>query len=67
MNQELSNEPTHQKSLRLRPGVIIVLLQWLVWFVVPLVIPGSAVVGVFGGLLGGLATLVWWTFLSRAV
>ena len=63
--QEPSNEPTHQKPLRQRPGVIIVLLQWLVWFVVPRLIPGSAVVGVFGGLLGGLAILVWWTFFSR--
>jgi outer membrane protein assembly factor BamB len=64
--QEPSDEQTQQKTLRLRPGVVIVILQWLVWFVVPIVIPGSAVVGVFGGLLGGLAILVWWAVFSRA-
>ncbi len=64
--QVLSDDQIQQKTLRLRPGVVIVTLQWLVWFVVPIVIPGTAVVGVFGGLLGGLAILVWWTFFSRA-
>ena len=66
MNQEVSREAIQKKPLRLRPGIAIVMLQWLVWFVMPLVIPGSAVVGVFGGILGGLAVLVWWAFFSRA-
>jgi hypothetical protein len=66
MNQEVFREAIHKKPIRLRPGIIIVLLQWLVWFVMPMVIPGSAVVGVFGGILGGLAVLVWWAFFSRA-
>ncbi len=64
--QELAAGQTRQKMLRLKPGIIIVILQWLVWFVVPMVIPGSAVVGVFGGILGGLAIVVWWAFFSRA-
>ena len=64
--QRISDEQTGQKGLRLKAGVFIVILQWLVWFVVPLVIPGSAVVGFLGGLLGGLAILVWWAFFSRA-
>jgi len=64
--QGISDEETGQKTLRLKPGVVIVILQWLVWFVVPLLIPGSAVAGVLGGLLGGLAILVWWAFFSRA-
>jgi outer membrane protein assembly factor BamB len=64
--QEPSDEPIKQKTLRLGPGIVIVTLQWLVWFAVPLVVPGTAVVGVFGGLVGGLAILVWWTIFSRA-
>jgi len=64
--QRISDEQTGQKTLRLKPGVVIVILQWLVWFVVPLLIPGSTVAGVLGGLLGGLAILVWWAFFSRA-
>lgn len=65
IKQELSDKQARQNTLRLRAGLVIVILQWLVWFVVPMVIPGSAVVGVFGGLLGGLAILVWWAFFSR--
>jgi len=64
--QRLSDGQIRQNTLRLRPGVIFVIIQWLVWFVVPMVIPGSAVVGVLGGLLGGLVILVWWAFFSRA-
>ena len=55
-----------REPLRLWPGIIIVLLQWLVRFGIPILAPKAMVIGVFGGLLGGLALAVWWTFFSRA-
>jgi len=58
--------PIQQKPLRLWPGVVIVILQWLVRFVLPLFVSGSAVYSFIGGLLGGLAIVVWWAFFSRA-
>jgi outer membrane protein assembly factor BamB len=66
--EKLSDEPTQQKPLRLWPGVVIVILQCLVRFVLPIVVsdPIAVVIGVFGGLLGGLAIVVWWAFFSRA-
>jgi outer membrane protein assembly factor BamB len=54
------------RALRLWPGVIIVVVQWLTRFVVPVIIPAAMPVGVLAGLAGGVAVIVWWVFFSRA-
>ncbi len=61
------NEPISQKPLRLWPGVVAVVLQWLLWFVVPIVVPKAMLYGMLGGVLCGLAVVVWWVFFSRAL
>jgi outer membrane protein assembly factor BamB len=61
-----TNKAPEQKRLRLWPGVVIVALQWLARFIVPIVVPEAVFWGVLGGLLGGLAVMVWWAFFSRA-
>lgn len=69
MNSNRKNdEPTQQKTIRLLPGIIIVTIQWICWLVIPGFSSGvtSMTIGVFGGLLGGLAIFVWWIFFSRA-
>jgi outer membrane protein assembly factor BamB len=55
-----------RKSLRLWPGVIAVVLQWLGWFLLPAVLPQAAFIGLLMGVLGGLAILLWWLLFSRA-
>ena len=55
-----------QQLLRLWPGVAIVILQWLLRFAVPVIAPGALIYGIFGGLAGWLAVVVWWAFFSRA-
>jgi len=67
-NRLFSDKPGSQKSLRLLPGVIIVIIQWLIRFGIPIIVPADIVIqiGVFGGLLGGLAVIIWWAFFSRA-
>ena len=62
----LTNEPASRKPLRLWPGVAFVVLQWLLWFVVPVVAPEAGLVGMLGGVAGGLAIVLWWLFFSRA-
>jgi len=66
IKQVLFAEPTQQKPLRLWPGIIIVILQWLIRFGVPIIWPEAVTLFVFGGILGGLAIVVWWVFFSRA-
>ncbi len=61
-----ADEPTRQKPLRLWPGVVIVVLQWLARFGVPIFVPEAIPFGVIGGFLGWLAIVVWWAFFSRA-
>jgi outer membrane protein assembly factor BamB len=46
--------------------VVIVILQWLLRFGVPVVVPEAMPVGVIGGVVGGLAIVAWWVFFSRA-
>jgi hypothetical protein len=44
-----TGEPTAQKPLRLWPGVVIVTVQWLVRFGVPMAVPGALEFAVLGG------------------
>ncbi|HSR52916.1 MAG TPA: PQQ-binding-like beta-propeller repeat protein, partial [Acidobacteriota bacterium] len=62
------NESTLQKPLRLWPGVVLVVLQWLAWLVVPMVapVPEFKMYGVMVGLLLGPLVALWWVFFSRA-
>ena len=59
-------QPALPKPLRVWPGVAIVILQWLLRFAVPVVVPGAMIVGVLAGALGGIAVLLWWLLFSRA-
>src|SRR5262245_64954569 len=61
-----TDEPTPAKPLRLWPGVVAVVVQWLSWLVVPLLVPGTSAYGMIGAVVAGLAVLVWWLFFSRA-
>ncbi len=64
----LKETSSTRRPLRLWPGVTIVILQWFVWLILPLISPNQVitVVSVFGGLIAGLLVAVWWLFFSRA-
>ena len=59
-------ETRTRKPLRLWPGVVIVILQLLLRFGVPVIFPGALIIGVLAGPAGGLAVILWWLFFSRA-
>jgi len=66
MTSAQTDEPTAKKPLRLWPGVILAVLLLVVRFGVPIVAPGAMAFAMLGGMLGGLAIVVWWAFFSRA-
>jgi outer membrane protein assembly factor BamB len=55
-----------RKPLRLWPGVVAAVMLCVIRYVIPIVVPGSGVYGIIGGLACGLAVVVWWLFFSRA-
>lgn len=62
-----ADAPTVKKPLRLWPGVAVVVLQWLLWFVVPFFAPPNiGIYSMLGAVVCALALLVWWVFFSRA-
>jgi outer membrane protein assembly factor BamB len=68
-----THERLSRRPLRLWPGVAIVMLQWLLAFGVPRITPDAelfslpiGLLGVLGGVLGGVAVVVWWLLFSRA-
>ncbi len=62
-----SDEPTLKRPIRLWPGVAAVVLQWLLWFVVPIFAPPNiAIYSMLGSIVCALVVVVWWMFLSRA-
>jgi hypothetical protein len=61
-----AEEPSRQKPLRLWPGVVFVALQLLSMHVIPKIAPEATMYGVIGGLVAGLAVVLWWVFFSRA-
>jgi outer membrane protein assembly factor BamB len=46
-------------------AVTIVILEWLLWFVLPLASPALGLYGMVGGLLCGVLIIGWWLFFSR--
>ncbi|HEV7905476.1 MAG TPA: hypothetical protein VGO96_16665, partial [Pyrinomonadaceae bacterium] len=60
------NKQTSKKPLRLWPGVIAVALQWVLWFVVPIVSRDTAIIAAIAAIALGLVVVVWWLFFSRA-
>jgi outer membrane protein assembly factor BamB len=64
----MTDERTPRKPLRLWPGVVAVVLQWLARFGIKAVVPGfkGFALSAQGGLIGAVAVVLWWVFLSRA-
>ena len=60
------NQPKPRKPLRLWPGVLAVVIQWLGWFALPFMFPDIMMYGILAGVIAGLVILLWWLFFSRA-
>jgi outer membrane protein assembly factor BamB len=57
---------TTSRPLRSWPGVALVIIQWLAMLALPMVFPGTGMIGILAGVAAGLVTAAWWLFFSRA-
>jgi len=53
-------------KINLLPGIIIVIFQLLLRYLLPALAPKAAAIGFLGGVACGLTLVVWWLFFSRA-
>ncbi len=54
------------ERLRVWPGVVAVVLQWSLFFVLPMIVPDAMLYGIFGAVACSVVILLWWLFFSRA-
>ncbi|MBN2010005.1 PQQ-binding-like beta-propeller repeat protein [candidate division KSB1 bacterium] len=66
MLTKAKNETALPKPLRLWPGVVIVVLQWVLRYILPQIVPDALQIGVLAVGAGGLGIIIWWVFFSRA-
>jgi len=66
MTDTQTGERSRERTLRVWPGIVAVVLQWLGFFVVPMIVPDAMLYGIFGALACALVILLWWLFFSRA-
>jgi outer membrane protein assembly factor BamB len=66
MDQAQSAISASHRPLRLWPGVAAVVLQWVAMLALPVMIPGTGMMGILVGVAFGPAVAVWWLFFSRA-
>lgn len=62
----MTSAPPTRRPLRLWPGVIAVVLQWLVWLGLPAVAPEQGGTAIVVGVVLGLVVFGWWLLASRA-
>ena len=62
----MTKDPIRHNHLVLLPGIILVILQWILRYLLPAIAPKAAAIGYLGGIVCGLAIAVWWLFFSHA-
>ena len=65
LTSDKHDEPVLKKPVRLWPGVVLLVLQWLIILVGPRVAPDAALGAIMVGLVCGLLLFGWWLFFSR--
>ena len=60
------NDVTPRKPLRVWPGVVLVVVQWIAWLLVPFFFPTYMLKGMLVTAACALAIGLWWLIFSRA-
>src|SRR4030095_3263063 len=67
MSATHTGESTPRKPIRLWPGVALLAIQWLGWFIVPFFGAEAMMYGMLAGVICALLIAIWWLFFSRAM
>jgi len=62
----LNDQPTPRKPLRVWPGVVLVVVQWIAWLVVPFFLPDYMLKAMLVTASCALAIALWWLIFNRA-
>ena len=65
MSSALNDQPTPRKPLRVWPGVVLVVVQWIAWLVVPFFLPDYMLKAMLVTASCALAIALWWLIFSR--
>ena len=63
---DMTDEPTPRKPLRVWPGVVLVVVQWLAWLAIPFFLPDKILYAMLITAACALAVVLWWLIFSRA-
>jgi outer membrane protein assembly factor BamB len=66
MSPAQTDATTSRKPLRLWPGLVAAALLVLIGYVIPIVLPQYAGLGMIGAFLCGVIVILWWLLFSRA-
>ncbi|HSE32471.1 MAG TPA: PQQ-binding-like beta-propeller repeat protein [Pyrinomonadaceae bacterium] len=66
MTSAQTDEPTPRKPLRVWPGVVLVVVQWIAWLIVPFFLPQYILPAFMVTAVCALGVVLWWLIFSRA-
>ena len=66
MLKRKTDKPIQARPFRIWPGIVLIVLQWVLRFGIVFFMPEAVIFAINGALLSTVAIVLWWIFFSRA-